>query len=510
MTWRLGRRQALGGIGGSLLLGSSARAETPQSGGTLNVGLASDAKTYDPIYSVQFTERHVLYLVFNTLVKYAPDFSILPELAANWETAPDGKRILFTLQPGVTFQDGTKFDADVVKWNIDQRMDPVVNSPQRDLLAPVIASVEVIDPQHVAFNLTKPSPAIFSLLGERPGFMVSPTSWRKLGREFGNSPVGTGAFVLKEWVRGSQVTLEKNPNYWEKGLPYLDRIVVRDLAGSIVGVQRLLTGEVDYVGELTSTDVRPIEGKPDITLQPIKVGRWYFLQWHVNAPPFDNAKLRQAIAHAIDRKRLNEITMRGQGYVSDSPTPEGLWWFDPAVKSYDYDPAKARALLAEAGYSNGFEYQLSTPQVAIFQQINQLLQEQFAAVGIRVTLQPVASSEWYARVVDGTTNFTPTRWTQRADPDGLLSILFDSKGFANTMKYRNDKVDALLEQARSTYDVATRKRLYGQAQQQIVTDLPMVPLIFGAEYGALRGNVRGFEWIPDQIPRFREVWKAHA
>ena len=99
---------------------------------------------------------------------------------------------------------------------------------------------------------------MFSLLGDRPGFMVSPTAWQKLGKDFGGQPVGTGAFKFKEWVRGSQVTLEKNPNYWEKGLPYLDRIVVRDLAGSVVGLQRLLTGEIDYVGELTPSDVLPI------------------------------------------------------------------------------------------------------------------------------------------------------------------------------------------------------------------------------------------------------------
>ena len=107
-------------------------------------------------------------------------------------------------------------------------------------------------------------------------------------------------------------------------------------------------------------------------LKPITVGRWYFLQWHVNEPPFDNAKLRQAFAHAIDRNRLNEITMRGQGTVSDGPTPPGLWWYDPDLKSYPHDPAQAKALLAEAGHPNGFEYVLSTPQVTVFQQINQL------------------------------------------------------------------------------------------------------------------------------------------
>ncbi len=506
----IGRRGLMAGVAGGVLAAGTARAQSPTRGGTLTVGLANDAKTCDPIFSVQYTERCVLYLAFDTLVKYGTDFSIKPELAESWETSADGKRIVFALRQGVKFQDGTVFDAAAVKWNIDQRLDPKVNSPQREVLAPIIASVDVIDPQHVAFNLVAPSPVLFSLLGERPGFMVSPTAWQQRGPAFGSQPVGTGAFVLKEWTRGTRVLLERNPNYWQAGLPYLDRIVIQDMAGSIIGVQRLITGEIDYVDQLTPSDVLPIEKRAGIVLKPITVGRWYFLQWHVNEPPFDNFKLRQAFAHAIDRNRLNEITMRGQGTVSDGPTPPGLWWYDPDLKFYSHDPAKAKALLTEAGHPNGFEYVLSTPQVAVFQQINELLQEQLGAIGVKLTLQPVAASEWYARVVSGATNMTPTRWTQRADPDGLLYILFDSKGFANTMKYKNEQVDALLEQARTVYDVAQRKKLYAQAQQQIVTDLPIVPLLFGAEYAAMRDAVHGFEWIPDEIPRFRDLWKTPA
>jgi peptide/nickel transport system substrate-binding protein len=247
--------------------------------------------------------------------------------------------------------------------------------------------------------------------------MVSPTAWQQRGSAFGTQPVGTGAFILKEWSRGSRVLLERNPNYWQKGLPYLDRIVVQDLGGSVIGELRLLTGETDYVDQLTPADVLPIEKRPGIVLKPITVGRWYFLQWHVNEPLFENAKLRQTFAHAIDRNRLNEITMRGQGMISDGPTPP-------------------------------------------------------------------------------------------ADPDGLLYILFHSKGFANTMKYKNEQLDALLEQARKVYDMPRRKQLYAEAQRQIVADLPMVPLLFGAEYAALRASVNGFEWIPDQIPRFRDLWKS--
>src|SRR3984957_19249700 len=233
----IGRRPALAGLAGGIVSGGIARAQTPSRGGTLTVGLSNDARTYDPIRSVQYTERYVLYLAFDTLVKYVPDFSIKPELAESWETSADGKRIVFTLRQGVQFQDGTPFDAAAVKWNIDQRLDPKVNSPQRQVLAPIVASVDVIDPRHVAFNLVAPSPALFSRLGERVGFMVSPTAWQQRGESFGSQPIGTGAFVLKEWTRGSRVVLERNPTYWQPGVPYLDRIIVQDLGGSVFGVE---------------------------------------------------------------------------------------------------------------------------------------------------------------------------------------------------------------------------------------------------------------------------------
>jgi peptide/nickel transport system substrate-binding protein len=481
--------------------------ETPQRGGVLSVGFPSDSKTFDPTYSVQFTERQVLYVVYNTLVRYGTDFSIQPELAESWKIENDGRRIVFKLRSGVKFHDGTDFNAEAVKWNIDHRLDKDVASPQRPQLDPIIASVEVIDPVTVAFNLKQRSPGLLSLLGERPGFMISPTAAKKFGKDLGNNPVGTGPFIFKEWTKGSQVTVERNPNYWEPGKPYLDRIVFRDIAGSVVGVQRLSTGELDFVGELSPQEIRQLQGRPNVKLHPITVGRWYSLQWHMYEPPFDNAKLRQAIAYGIDRKRINDIVMDGKGSLFDGPTPEGLWWFNPNAKTYPYDPARAKALLAEAGYPNGFEYTLSTPQIGVLQQINQLVQEQLAAVGIKLKLEPVAQSEWYDRLVKRTTNMSPNRWTQRPDPDGLLYILFDSNGYANTTGYNSARVDKLLEEGRNTYDQAERKKIYDELQEILVKDIPMFSLFYSVEYAALRDDVQDFAWIPDQIPRFRDLWK---
>ena len=482
-------------------------AQSPKQGGTLNIGFPSDTKTLDPMHSVQFTERQVLYMVFNTLTKLGPDFSINPELATSWEIEDEGKRIVFQLRQGVKFHDGTAFNAQAVKWNIDQRLDENVKSPQRKLLSGVIDSVEVTGEHTVVFHLKGPFPALLGELGQRSGFMVSPAAGEKYGADLGSNPVGTGPFVFKEWVRGSHITVERNPQYWEQGRPYLDKVVFRDVSGSVVGIQRLITGELDYVGQLSPNDIRPLDGKDGVDLFPITVGRWYSLQWHVYEPPFNDANLRKAIAHAIDRKKIVAITMAGKATIADSPTPPGLWWHEANIEGYDHDPDKAREYLAKSNYKAGTELVLATPQVTVYQQINQLVQEQLQAVGIKVRLEPVARKEWYGLVVKRSINFTPTRWTQRPDPDGLLYILFHTKGYANTTGYENLKFDALLDQARIITDTKERATLYSQAQQMLSDDLPNLPLFYAVEYGAMRKQVHGFEWIPDQIPRFRDLWK---
>jgi peptide/nickel transport system substrate-binding protein len=509
MLSRTLRALAIGlfGIFGCIVAQQTA-AETPQRGGTLTIGFASDTKTLDPIFSIEFTERQVLYLIFNTLVRLDTDFSIRPELATSWDVQNGGTRVVLHLRQGVKFQDRTAFDATAVKWNIDRRMDPAVKSPQKGNLDSVIASVEVVDPQTVAFNLKQPFPGLLGMLGQREGFMVSPTAVEKAGADFGTKPVGTGAFLFKEWVRGNHITVERNPDYWDQGKPNLDRVVFQDIAGSVVGVQRLITGEVDFVSELSPQDVRQIEGRSDIRLDPDPIGRWISLQWQVDKPPFNNAALRQAIAHAIDRKRVVDILMGGKAQIAEGSTPKGLWWFDPDLKSYDYDPAKAKELLAKAGYPNGLDLTLSAPTVTMFQQLDQLVQEQLKAIGVNVTLEPVPVSDWYSRIVEQKINFTPERWSQRPDPDGLFYILFHSKGYANSTKYSNPELDALLDKARALTDPEARKPLYKEAQAIMTRDLPYVPLFFSLEYAALRNNVQGYVWIADEIPRFRDVWKS--
>ena len=481
----------------------------PVSGGTLRVAFTSDTKTLDPTFSVNFSERQPLYLIYNTLLSINPDASIGPELAERWEILDAGKRLVLHLRKGVTFHDGTPFDAAAVKVNLDRRLDPAVGSPLRPQLTLILESVEVNDPQTVTLHLKSPSPALLGMLAQREGFMASPAAMKKYGKDFATNPVGTGPFVFKEWIPGNSLTVDKNPKYWEAGKPYLDRVVFSDTSNPIVAMQRLRTGEVDYISALSPIDIRPIENLPDIVLDPGPASRWYALQWQVDRPPFNNPLVRQAVAHAVDRKRLVEILMNGRVPVAESIAPPGAWWYDPSIKSYPYDPARAKALLAQAGVTN-LSVGLSTPQIMLMQQINQLVQEQLKAVGIAVRLDPIAQSDWYPRLSQGLINFSPIRWAQRPDPDGLFPLLFGSTGAQNSTRYHNPEVDRLLEQARDATDQATRKKLYGQIQSIVTRDLPYVPLFFSIEYAAMRNNVHNHVWLPDEIPRFRNMWKSPA
>lgn len=494
--------------GGALVasgLAMSAAAQEPKSGGTLDVGFMSDLRTLNPLMSTQWSERQILFLIYDTLIGVNPDFSLAPALAESWEFEDGGKRVVLHLREGVTFHDGTPFDAEAVKWNLETRLDPDAGSSQRRLLEGVVASVEVVDPATVAINMEIPYPPLLALLSDRAGLMASPTAAEKFGEDFGSNPVGTGPFVFEDWTRGSSLTVTRNPDFWEEGMPYLDEVEFHDIPSNVVGIQRMSIGELDYVGQLTPLDTKLAEASPDIKLVKDQGGRWYSLQWRWDAEPYSNPELRRAVAHALNRDRLNEILWEGQGQISDGFTPDGLWWTPAEIAHYEYDPDKAREILAEAGLE-GTTLRLAAPSGDALRRFAELAKEDLDAVGLNVELAPVPQSEFYAKTVAGEIRFTPMRWTQRADPDGLIQYLFSSEGTANSTGYSNPEVDAWIDEARVTTDQGRRTELYNQIQKQISQDLPYMPVGFSSEFAALRKEVEGFTPMPDQIPRFRTVW----
>src|SRR5262245_9068193 len=387
-------------------------------------------------------------------------------------------------------------------------MDPQVKSPSRQQLTEVVEAVEAPNATTLVLRLKSAAPSLLGLLAQREGFMISKAAADKFGDNLGQNPVGTGPFVFKSWEPGQRIIVERNPDYWEAGKPYLDRVVFMLISNATVGIPRLLTKAVDFVGALTPVDIRPLESQGDIALSQSPGSRWLALQMRVDRPPFDNPKLRQAMAHAIDRQRMVNIVMNGKATIAEGFTPPGLWWFDETLRSYPYDPDKAKALIAEVGAAAQVDLPLSVQPIQLYQQISQLTQEQLKAVGLKVAIQPVSVSDWYPQLINGAINFLPIRWTQRPDPDGLFTYLFHSKSGANTSRYVNPEVDRLLDEARGLGDQNARTKLYKEAQRHMTHDLPYIPLFFSLEFAAMRSNVRNFVWVADEIPRFREVWKA--
>jgi peptide/nickel transport system substrate-binding protein len=488
-------------------LADLADAQAPVRGGTLRIGWIPAAKTLDPHLSVEFSERYVCYLVFNTLVALDRGFNVVPELARSWQVAPDGKRVTFQLQRGVKFHDGTDFNAEAVKWNLERILDPQTKSPQRAPLEPAIASVNVIDPYTVAIELKKPFAPLLAALAERPGFIVSPTAAQKLGPDFGQRPVGTGPFRFVEWVRDSQVTLERFPDYWEKGKPYLDRVIYRVVPDPTVRLTMVRTGEVDIATDVDAKDIPSLRNEAALRVSEMKpAARWTALQWRVDEPPFNNRALRQAIALAIDRNELRDVLLRGFGEAARGPVSPGLWWSDPSFQGMGHDLETAKKKLAEAGYPNGFRAKFVVENTPQWIRQTELLQAQLQKINVGMDIEPVNPADAYSRIVQKKTNWTHTRWAQRADPNGLLYILFHSKGNANTTGYSNPKVDELLDQGAGIYEVERRRPLYYSAERMITDDVPYVFLNYTAEFAVMSRKVQNWGWIPDLIPRFRDLW----
>jgi peptide/nickel transport system substrate-binding protein len=519
-TRRLNRRQVTGGVVGSALASALAPARglawqeaTPEGaaegepayGGTLIYARNIDAKTLDPHFSAQWSERFMLYNIYNTLVSWDTDFNIIPELAQSWEILEDGTGIVFNLVPNAVFHDGTACDATAVKWNLDRILNPDNNSNQRGQLEQAVASVEASDPTTLFIALKKPWRPLLAALGERPGFVVSPTAVENSGDQFALNPVGSGPFKFVEWVPDSHIIVERFEDYWDEGKPYLDRIEMRHVPDTQVAVTMVRTGEAQLTDEVDPPMVEALADATDLHVVNYESWRWNSMQMDVDKPPFDNTDFRQALAYGTDRETVLQLVFGGTGRVMTHPIAGG-WAYDPQLDSLmQYDPAKAQELLASSGVA-GQTLTMTTDNTRINTDLVQLLQAQYQELGVNVQIETVDSADYFSLIKDDTIPWGPANWTPRADPDGLLRILWHSTGFQNSNGYNNPEVDRLLDQAAGIYDTAEAAELYHEAERIIVEDASYVFIQAPAEFAVVRNEVGGFVYYPDLVLRLRNMW----
>lgn len=493
-----------GGAAGAPTVAAAAPTGQPAKGGTLVYARNIDAKTLDPHFSAQFSERHMLYLIYNTLVAYDKDFNIVPDLAASWDIGNEGKTITFKLQPNVKFHDGTDCDATAVKWNYDRILDEKVNAPVRSSLQPPLKSVDVVDKTTVRFNLDQAWRPLIAALGDRPGFIVSPTAVQKYGQDYGRNPVGSGPYKFVEWVTDNHITVQRFDGYWDQGKPYLDKIEMRHVPDSQVQLTQIRTGEAQLIDAVDPSLVATIRSAAGVTVQEYKGGRYFGTQMHPDKPPFDNAELRQALAYATNRAEIQQAVFSGTGRLATHPIGVG-WAYDPSLdsKGYQLDLAQAKDHLTKSGAAGQtFTYTASSSRQA--QTIAQVLQAQYQKLGITINIETVNPADSFALVKSGKTNWTDTNFAPRADPDGLLRILWHSKGFQNSTGFNDPEVDRLLDQAAGLYDPKQAAPLYSQVEQKVMANASHIFHLWGSEFAAYRNELKGFQFYPDLILRLRD------
>jgi peptide/nickel transport system substrate-binding protein len=477
----------------------------PTSGGSLVYARNMDTRTLDPAFSGQLSERYALYMIYNTLVAYDKDFNIVPDLAASWDIGDDGKSITFHLQPNVKFHDGTACDAAAVKWNLDRILDPSTNSPLRGQLQPPLQQVDVVDATTVKLTSSTAWRPLLAALGERPGFIVSPTAAQSAGANFGQKPVGSGPFKFVEWVPDSHITVQKFADYWNKGKPYLDQVEIRHVPDGQVQLSMIQTGEAQLIDSVDPSILSTIQNVQGIIVEELKSGRFWGTQCHSDIPPFNNADLRQAVAYATDRDAVRNVSFAGTGRPATHPLGSG-WAYDSSLDSQGFalDLDKAKAALDRSGVGNqALMFVNSNDRVQ--QNMAQVLQSTYQKIGLNVQLGSVAAADSFARVKDGTINWTLTNWAPRADPDGLLRILWYSTGFQNTTHFNMPQVDQLLDQAAGIFDTKQAAPIYHQVEQLVVQEASYTFTVWPSEFAARRSNVQGFVYYPDLILRFRDL-----
>ncbi|GAW27686.1 ABC transporter substrate-binding protein [Carboxydocella sp. JDF658] len=475
---------------------------------------SGDPVGLDPINVTDGESIYVTQQIFDTLVEYKQDSTeIQPALAESWEASKDGLEWTFKLRQGVKFHDGTPFNAEAVKFNFDRWRDK--NNPyhQGDFeyyaamfggFPGIIKEVKAVDEYTVKFILEKPNAPFLANLAMAAFGISSPDAIKKYGQDYFKNPVGTGPFKFVEWKKDDKVVLVKNEEYWGEKAK-VDKVIFRTIPDNSARLMELKAGTIDAMIGVNPDDVEGIKNDPNLQLllrPSMNVG---YLAMNTEKKPFDNVKVRQAINHAINKQALIDAFYAGLAKPAKNPLPPSLWGYNDEVKDYEYDPAKAKALLAEAGFPNGFKTRLwampvARPYMPQPKQIAEAIQKDLAAVGIQAEIVTFDWGTYLQKGENGEHELYLLGWTgDNGDPDNFLYVLLDkdntTKGSAsNVAFYKNDKVHDLLIKAQQESDQNKRAELYKQAQVLIKADAPWVPLVHSTPPVAARKNIKG--WVP--------------
>ena len=474
-------------------------------GGTLRVGHLANPSQLDPQRSPAGFDRHVQFAIYDTLVAFDRSLKPQPGLALSWDSS-DLKTWTFKLRQGVKFHDGTDFNAEAVKFNIDRIKDPAARSSLAGAFA-FVQGVEVVDPHTVRFTLNGPNVGLPMLLSDKGGMMSSPAVMQRAGADYGTTTaVGTGPFQLVEWKQNDRITLKKNPTYWKSGIPRVDAVDIAIIPDDNVRLTNVRTGQLDATYSVAPKDIEAL--RKDSSLKLVEAPGIAYWQVYINSsrPPFDNVALRQAFAHSIEREAVLQAAAFGSGQIANTPfTPAFADFYLPDLKVLPRDIATAKQKLQEGGQPNGFEFELLTTNLGVFQTTTQIIQAQLAEAGIKANVSTVDDATIAQKGASCDYQAYVSLFTGRTEIDLTLSYMYDPELGVCKNRYNVPEATELLRSGRQTADLAERKRAYTQLGQLIVDQTMDLPLIYPYTTVVLSPKVRGFEVWGDGMMRWDEV-----
>ena len=428
-------------------------------GGSITVGLEIDIPGFDPLKVGVFdtAAQMAAALMFDTLATLDDKGEPQPKLAQSWSHSDDFKTWTYKLRPGVKFHDGTPFNAEAVKANFDRQKDPA-NKCRCAFYISFIHDVQAPDERTVVYNLNDPVlnlPATQTFPGVNNA-VQSPTAWKTKGDDYNRNPVGTGPYILKSWAAGDRLVLERNPDYWNKGHPYLDRIVLKPLPDAQSRFASLQSGEADIVwdDEYDADSIQKAQKDPRLAVHTYVGSGATVYAFNTKVAPFDDVRVRQAMVMAIDRKKMSQVITNGLARPASNPYGEGSWVKCKDDGALAFDVEKAKALIKD--YGKPVDFKMLVTATPRGRSVGQVLQQFWKQAGANMEIEQVDQATIPPRAFMRQFQMTPWRIVDFPDPEPQIYANFHTGSPVALANYSNPELDKLLEQARKTSNLESR------------------------------------------------------
>lgn len=479
-------------------------------GGRFSMARNEEPLSLDPIIPSDNGSIWVIYQIFDQLTTVNEDSSgIAPSIAESWEISPDGTLYTFAIRQGVMFHDGSPMTMEDVVFSLERVFDP--KGSGYSFLFGSVEGVKAVDDTNVQITLREPFTPLLDNLNVFPASIVPKAAVEADAEAFAQNPVGTGPFKLQEFAKGRQVHLVKHDDYWKQDRPHLDEVVIPYVTDDNTRILRVQGGEVDAAVAIPYAQIDQLDAQDDIDVQIEELFRFDGMWLNHAKAPLDDVKVRQALNYATDKEAMLKSIFFDKVEVANHMMPKMKYWRDD-VPAYEYDPERAKSLIAESKAADGFKIPIVIPTGdVIIQQIAQILKESYGGIGVDVQITNLDIGTAY-------TNFSGFNYTAGANwyitsdvpgPDELAAIQFDFSATSGTKSfftnYNSKKATELVQEAGRSDD-STREQLFGELQQLVMDDAVLVALFFTPARAALRSNVKDFKTVKTAWWRLEDVW----